>query len=211
MLSTGEDTNPDTRHPSFMDTPLPENRPNLLVYVAAGAGVFALILGIVGLMQISNIKKQLGTVDLVALEQSVSNASSAATAASTEASKANSQRNPAIQALSAAMEREIGNQLNAIRNDIQRVEELARQAAERPSSVASSGGSSSSASGGPTGGGDTGGGQLGDDGTYVIKPGDTYGKIAPQFGVTVAEIVAANPGVDPRRLRVGQRIVIPRR
>ena len=49
------------------------------------------------------------------------------------------------------------------------------------------------------------------DGAYVIKSGDNFGKIAPQFGVTVAEILAANPGVDPRKLKVGQKIIIPKK
>jgi LysM repeat protein len=44
---------------------------------------------------------------------------------------------------------------------------------------------------------------------YVIKPGDTFYAIAQRFGVTVAAIAAANPGVDPNRLQVGQQICVP--
>lgn len=190
-----------------MDSPLPENRPNLLVYVAAGAGVFALILGIMALVQISKIKKQLGTVDLTELDSRVTSANTAASTASTDARTANSQNNPAIRALTTTMQREIGNELTAIRADITRVEEIAKQAADRPVSVASSNGGGGGGSGAPT----VAPGTLDADGAYVIKSGDTFGKIAPQFGVSVAQIVAANPGVDPRRLRVGQKIIIPQR
>ncbi len=44
---------------------------------------------------------------------------------------------------------------------------------------------------------------------YTIQPGDTYFILAQRFGVTVSAITAANPGVDPNRLVVGQQICIP--
>ncbi len=49
---------------------------------------------------------------------------------------------------------------------------------------------------------------------YVVQSGDTLSAIAEAYRqknikVTVEEIVAANPGLDPRRLRVGQKIFIP--
>jgi LysM repeat protein len=44
---------------------------------------------------------------------------------------------------------------------------------------------------------------------YVIAAGDTLLPIARQYGVTVEEIQEANGITDPRRLRIGQEIVIP--
>ena len=44
---------------------------------------------------------------------------------------------------------------------------------------------------------------------YAIKEGDTLIPIARQFGVTVQEIIDANGIADPRRLRIGQEIIIP--
>ena len=41
---------------------------------------------------------------------------------------------------------------------------------------------------------------------YVVKPGDTGTKISKAVGVSVAELEAVNPGIDWRRLRVGQTI-----
>lgn len=67
------------------------------------------------------------------------------------------------------------------------------------------------ASGGGSGGPTVAPGTLSDDGTYVIKGGDTLGKVATQFGVTLSELQAANPGVDSRKLKVGQKIVIPKK
>jgi LysM repeat protein len=43
----------------------------------------------------------------------------------------------------------------------------------------------------------------------MIEPGDTLYHIAQTYGVTVASILEANPGVDPNYLRVGQRLCIP--
>ena len=47
---------------------------------------------------------------------------------------------------------------------------------------------------------------------YIVRRGDTLGNIAARFGVTVADILRANPQItDPNAIRVGQRIIIPRR
>lgn len=50
--------------------------------------------------------------------------------------------------------------------------------------------------------------------TYVIKSGDTYSLIAKLYrdkgiNVTTEQIEKANPGVDPARLKVKQKIFIP--
>lgn len=44
---------------------------------------------------------------------------------------------------------------------------------------------------------------------YTIKAGDTLLDIADQFDTTVDAIRAANPGLTPEALRVGQEITIP--
>jgi LysM repeat protein len=44
---------------------------------------------------------------------------------------------------------------------------------------------------------------------YTIKAGDTYSTIAPKFGVTVKALQAANPTVDPAKLQIGKKVVIP--
>ncbi len=45
---------------------------------------------------------------------------------------------------------------------------------------------------------------------YVVRPGDTFYSIANMFGITVAQLMAANPGVDPNNLQIGQLICIPK-
>jgi LysM repeat protein len=44
---------------------------------------------------------------------------------------------------------------------------------------------------------------------YVVVHGDTLGKIAKRCGVTLSALKAANPGVEPTRLKVGQKLTIP--
>ena len=46
---------------------------------------------------------------------------------------------------------------------------------------------------------------------YVIQPGDTLYKISQMYGVTVQDIVDANPNVNPYNLYVGQIIQVPAR
>ncbi len=45
--------------------------------------------------------------------------------------------------------------------------------------------------------------------TYTVREGDTFGSIAAKFGVTVDDLIKANPGVDPNALPIGQVLVIP--
>ena len=44
---------------------------------------------------------------------------------------------------------------------------------------------------------------------YTIQRGDTYSTIAPKFNVTVKALQTANPSVDPAKLQIGKKIVIP--
>ena len=50
---------------------------------------------------------------------------------------------------------------------------------------------------------------------YFIKSGDSYSGIAQAFSrdqgikVTAEQIEKANPGLDPTKLKLGQRIIIP--
>lgn len=49
------------------------------------------------------------------------------------------------------------------------------------------------------------------DGTYSVAPGDTLSKIAKKFATRVDAIEAENPGLDPAKLRVGQKVKIPKK
>jgi len=44
---------------------------------------------------------------------------------------------------------------------------------------------------------------------HVVRSGEVLGRIAPTYQTTVKAILETNPGLDPRRLQVGQKLVIP--
>jgi LysM repeat protein/uncharacterized protein YkwD len=44
---------------------------------------------------------------------------------------------------------------------------------------------------------------------YTVRPDDTLWDIAANYGLSVNDVLAANPGVDPRRMMVGQQLTIP--
>jgi murein DD-endopeptidase MepM/ murein hydrolase activator NlpD len=44
---------------------------------------------------------------------------------------------------------------------------------------------------------------------YIVQPGDTLSFIASRFNVSINDLVAANPSIDPNFLSEGQEIVIP--
>lgn len=44
---------------------------------------------------------------------------------------------------------------------------------------------------------------------YNVKPGDTMGQIAEKFNVDLDTLLAANPGVNPNSMRVGEALHIP--
>ncbi len=44
---------------------------------------------------------------------------------------------------------------------------------------------------------------------HTIRSGDTLARIAKQYGVSLARLQSANPGLDPHQLKVGRWVVIP--
>jgi len=45
--------------------------------------------------------------------------------------------------------------------------------------------------------------------THVVKSGETLATIARRYGIRLDALKACNPGLDPRRLRVGQTLNLP--
>ncbi|SHI12864.1 LysM peptidoglycan-binding domain-containing protein [Sporanaerobacter acetigenes] len=45
---------------------------------------------------------------------------------------------------------------------------------------------------------------------YTIRSGDTLYLIAQRYNIPLQQLIAANPGIDPNRLQIGQVICIPR-
>jgi len=45
--------------------------------------------------------------------------------------------------------------------------------------------------------------------TYTIQSGDTFASVAKEHGLSVQALINANPGLDPRNLRIGEAIQLP--
>jgi LysM repeat protein len=45
--------------------------------------------------------------------------------------------------------------------------------------------------------------------THTIRSGQTLSHVAVEYGVSVADIERANPGLNPRRIQVGQSVRVP--
>lgn len=191
-----------------MDTPS-SNNSNYLVYAVGLLAAIALILGIVTMVKVSKAAE-----DAKGLIARIELAEQKAGTASEAASKATNRVNGAVLDTNRYFD-QISSQLGGVTTAITRLQadtktntdklaELETRGGSR-GSAASSGGSAGSSAAGATPG------QLTEDGSYVIKSGDTFGKIGAQFGVSAADVQRANPGVDPRKLKVGQKIVVPKK
>ena len=44
---------------------------------------------------------------------------------------------------------------------------------------------------------------------YIIQPGDTLSSIAARFNISLGDLIAANPTINPNNLGIGQELVIP--
>ncbi len=163
---------------------------SILPLVGVIAGGLALVLSIVALVKLSTLQKSVATHEeaisskIPALEASVSAA----------AAKADTDIKGLRSGIQTALD-QVGNEIGTINAKITKIEESMK----KPAPVAAKG-----AAAAPTG-------VLNADGTYSVAPGDTLSKIARKFAVRSDAIEAENPGLDPTKLRVGQKIRIPKR
>lgn len=183
-----------------MDTPSSKNG-SYLVYAAGLVGALALIFGIYNMSKISKLGKQVGSVDVAGLATRVDTVESKAGKAADDASRAVTRISGVATDANRALD-QVGAELASLRTTVTKLQSDTKALTEAP--VRSSGGGAAAGAGPAPG-------TLSEDGSYVIKAGDTFGKLAAQFGVTIADIERANPGVDSRRLRIGQRIVVPKK
>jgi LysM repeat protein len=155
------------------------------------AGALGLILAVVALVKLSSIKKEVDVLnqDLTAkistLEGDVRNA----------ATKNESDNKALREAVQNALN-QVGEQIGAMRGQIAKIEEAQKARAVAPAAK---------------GGAPVATGVLNADGTYTIASGDTVAKVARKFAVKIDAIEAENPGLDPARLKVGQKIRIPKK
>lgn len=163
---------------------------SIVPMIGVFAGVLALILAIVALVQLSSLKKTVaGQADEVAKISSIEGEVRSSAAKSDGDMK--TLRDGVQNALN-----QVGTEIGAMKAQITKIEESAKKA--------------------PVAGGKGAGkgivtGTVDADGNYVVAPGDTLSKIAKKFATRVDAIEAENPGLDPAHLRVGQKVKIPKK
>lgn len=165
------------------------NSGSVLPLVGVIAGGLALVLSIVALVKLSTLQKSVAAHDeginkIPAIEASIS-----AAAAKVATDFTNMRTN-----IQSALD-QVGNEIGTINAKITKIEEAQKAKAAAP-------GKGKAAA--PTG-------VLNADGTYSVAPGDTLSKIAKKFATRVDSIEAENPGLDPAKLKVGQKIRIPKK
>ncbi|MBM3873307.1 MAG: LysM peptidoglycan-binding domain-containing protein [Verrucomicrobia bacterium] len=172
-----------------MDTISRENTSYLPV-AGVIVGVLALVLAGVALVKVSSTSKTVTahTEQLTRMDTLESEARTAATS-SERASSAVSALQRSTQDAFNAVSLELGN----VKGEISKLQESAK--APRPAAAAKGG------SGPATAGA----------GEYVIKSGDTGAKIARANNVSLPDLIAVNPGVNWSKLKVGDKVKLPKR
>lgn len=172
-----------------MDTISRENN-SMLPVGGIVVGVIGLLLGGIALLQISKVKQTLADhqakVDLV---DGIKGQAESAAAAAEKTSKDLAARSREIQDGFNLVSGELSN----LRTAITKLEE----AAKKPVAVEGKKGASGPVVAGP--------------GEYVVKPQDSGAKIARANGVSLSDLQAVNPGVDWTKLKVGQKVKLPKK
>jgi LysM repeat protein len=176
-----------------MDTISRESNSSYLPVAGVLVGVVALIFGIAALVKVSSLGKKVPD-DLQDRLTSVETDARNASAAADKASKGVDSLQRSSQAAFDSIGPEIGGLKDSVKKleDAQKAHATARQARADGATAKKGEGSSSAAAAGPD--------------EYVVKAGDTGTKIAHETGVTLSALEAANPGIDWKKLKVGQSI-----
>jgi LysM repeat protein len=165
---------------------------SVLPLVGVIAGALALVLSATALFKLSTLQKTViahgEAIDtkLPAIEASVNNVSA--------------KTDDAIKSLRTGVQSAldtVGNEMGTINAKLAKIEEAMKKPAP-------------AAAGGKAGGGVV-TGTVDANGNYSVAPGDTLSKIAKKFATRVDSIEAENPGLDPTKLKVGQKIKIPKK
>lgn len=161
---------------------------SVLPLVGVIAGALGLILAIVALVKLSTLQKTVAEHALEIPKIATLEGDLKAAATKNEADL-RGLREGVQNALT-----QVGTEIGTLRAQITKVEESMK-------AKAPAGGKGGAA---PTG-------VLNADGTYTVGSGDSFAKIARKFAVKMDAIEAENPGLDPTKLKVGQKIKIPKK
>jgi LysM repeat protein len=162
---------------------------SVLPLVGVIAGALGLILAIVALVKLSTLQKTVAAHDAEIPKIATIEGDLRAATTKTE-NDLRGLREGVQNALT-----QVGTEIGTLRAQITKVEEAQKaKAAPAPGAKGAA----------PTG-------VLNADGTYTVAAGDNFSKIARKFAVKMDAIEAENPGLDPTKLKVGQKIRIPKK
>jgi LysM repeat protein len=177
-----------------MDTISRENN-SFLPLAGVIAGALALLLAIVALFKLSASGKEIAKLNedlnsrIMSMESQVSQAASDASSA--KGSFSNLQRD------TQAGFNAVADQLSSIRGEIAKLQESVTK--PRAAATAANGKAAKEpAVAGPD--------------EYIVKAGDTSGtKIAKANGVSIGDLQAVNPGVNWNKLKIGDKLKLPKK
>jgi len=199
-------------------TPKPEASSNKTALIGIAFGVIGMVLGLTGIIMANTATKKAQAVELALLsrpdptaklEAQLKEMDERIVRAGAEIARL-SRTDRQVRESTAVVEqlqREVAanrDQLNKL-NDVLRDAQSTRTAAT-PTRTTATGGS-----GGPEPvAATTAASGLPADGIYTIQSGDTFSRIATRFNIKLEDLERANPGVDSRRLQIGQKIQLPK-
>ena len=167
------------------------NSGSILPLVGVIAGGLALVLAIVALVKLSTLQKTVTAQgDEVAKIATLEN----------EVRAASTKSETDIKALRDGFQNainQIGTEFGTYNGRITKLEEAAKAHAAAPAGKGGKGGAVT--------------GTVDASGNYTVAPGDTLSKIAKKFATTRDALESENPGLDPTKLKVGQKIKIPKK
>jgi LysM repeat protein len=180
-----------------MDTISRENNTSYLPIAGLILAVIALLIAVAALFKVSSVGKTLaGDSEQIAKIDNIENTANSA-AADAQTAKSNIAK---LQSDIQGSFDQIGNKFGTIDPTIAKLVEAAK-APPKPVKAAKAAGAAAEGGAAP--------GTVSADGTYTIKSGDILAKIARANGISIADLEAANPGIDPKHLKVGQKINLP--
>jgi LysM repeat protein len=174
-----------------MDTISRENN-SFLPLAGVIAGALAFLLAIVALFKLSAAGKEIVALKedvnsrIMSMESQVSSAASSAQTAESSLRQLRNETNTAFQT--------VANELGSVRGEIAKVQE----SLTKPKAATAAGGAAKApAVAGPD--------------EYIVKSGDSGMKIARANGVSIADLQAVNPGINWNRLKVGDKLKLPKK
>jgi LysM repeat protein len=152
-------------------------------------GVIGLLVGVIALVQASGANKKVAAQE-AAFESRIGTAEQTANAAADKANQVARDLNVRVQQTQQGFDA-IAQQIQPLQTSVARLED----AMKRPAVA---------------GGSKKGGEVVAGPGEYIVKTGDTSGaKIARDHGISLADLMAVNPGVDWNHMRIGQKLKLP--